>query len=298
MRMDCEVIRDLLPLYVERMAGKKSAELVEEHLAECEECRSLHGKMAARDAFEAEQGEEEAKVPLVGVRRQIFLKKLRLALFFALAVYAVLLTVYGHLTKPVYLSVEEAQPDFYVDGGGALVMRVQTSIAGHGVTTYEDEMGLTVAEVEVWTSALQGKDRSQTTTIVIAEQGGDVDAVYYLDYTKTENMIFAYGTNPNPNGGGMVMSRSVLGFYSMVMLAAAAVLGVLAFVFRKNGAGKVLLALFFLPVCYLAAQCLLCVGPASYAPQREFALILAVCAGLYGMALLGMRMYRDSNRYR
>ena len=39
MKLDCEVIRDLLPLYAENMVSEKSRALTEEHLAECEPCR-------------------------------------------------------------------------------------------------------------------------------------------------------------------------------------------------------------------------------------------------------------------
>ena len=40
MKLDCEVIRDLLPLYAEHMASPASTALVEEHLQECEACRT------------------------------------------------------------------------------------------------------------------------------------------------------------------------------------------------------------------------------------------------------------------
>lgn len=39
MKTDCEIIKDLLPLYAEHMTSEKSNEMIEEHLNECEECR-------------------------------------------------------------------------------------------------------------------------------------------------------------------------------------------------------------------------------------------------------------------
>ncbi len=58
MRVDCEVIGDLLPLYVEELASEKSTELVEEHLAECESCRQMCQRMKTpepRVEFEKEE---------------------------------------------------------------------------------------------------------------------------------------------------------------------------------------------------------------------------------------------------
>lgn len=39
MKIKCEVIRDLLPLYVDGVASEESRKLIEEHLQECEDCR-------------------------------------------------------------------------------------------------------------------------------------------------------------------------------------------------------------------------------------------------------------------
>ncbi len=41
MKTDCEIIRDLLPLYVDDICSEKSRELVDEHLRECPECGEL-----------------------------------------------------------------------------------------------------------------------------------------------------------------------------------------------------------------------------------------------------------------
>ena len=40
MKHNCEIVRDLLPLYAEHMASPASTALVEEHLAECPVCRA------------------------------------------------------------------------------------------------------------------------------------------------------------------------------------------------------------------------------------------------------------------
>ena len=36
--MKCEIIRDLIPLYLDKVCSEDSRKLVEEHLAECSEC--------------------------------------------------------------------------------------------------------------------------------------------------------------------------------------------------------------------------------------------------------------------
>lgn len=43
--MDCHVIQDLLPLYVDSCCSEESARLVEDHLTVCPQCRRLHGQL-------------------------------------------------------------------------------------------------------------------------------------------------------------------------------------------------------------------------------------------------------------
>lgn len=44
--MECEIIRDLLPLYLDHVCSEKSRQAVEEHLRHCEECRREAEKMS------------------------------------------------------------------------------------------------------------------------------------------------------------------------------------------------------------------------------------------------------------
>ena len=43
--MECNVIQDLLPLYIDECCSEESAKLVSEHLAICEDCRRMYDQM-------------------------------------------------------------------------------------------------------------------------------------------------------------------------------------------------------------------------------------------------------------
>ena len=53
--MKCEIIRDLIPLYLDKVCSEDSRKLVEEHLAECSECRKymkeLETELEAADRY-------------------------------------------------------------------------------------------------------------------------------------------------------------------------------------------------------------------------------------------------------
>lgn len=77
----CEIVRDLLPLYIDGVCMEGSRELVEEHLKICEACREEYHLMES-PALEEEQAEDFAAVEEqilkagkerieIGVRRRI-----------------------------------------------------------------------------------------------------------------------------------------------------------------------------------------------------------------------------------
>lgn len=74
----CEIVADLLPLYLDGVCSPSSAALVEEHLAACENCRALREEMAQKEPLP--EGSFQGADLFRSLRRRIF------AVFAALAV--------------------------------------------------------------------------------------------------------------------------------------------------------------------------------------------------------------------
>jgi predicted anti-sigma-YlaC factor YlaD len=63
MKMSCEIIKDLLPLYLDGVCSDDSRTAVEEHLAVCEHCRAeLQAMQTALPKGDTEQNLKEAEV--------------------------------------------------------------------------------------------------------------------------------------------------------------------------------------------------------------------------------------------
>lgn len=90
MKMECDVIRDLMPLCAEKIASEKSSEAVQEHVRECSECRRIYENMLSP----APQAQFQTR-PQESFRRYIRKKKwgygLKVALLTLAGVAAVLL---------------------------------------------------------------------------------------------------------------------------------------------------------------------------------------------------------------
>lgn len=76
MKLECDVIRDLLPLYAEKLASPASSALVEQHLAECEACRAQLEQMEKPVPV---QPELQPDAPLLGIRKTLQKKSIRIA---------------------------------------------------------------------------------------------------------------------------------------------------------------------------------------------------------------------------
>jgi hypothetical protein len=73
--MKCEIIRDLLPSYVDGLTSEVSNEAVEEHLAQCEDCRAYCEKMRQEEPKTLEKLGEEIDY-FIRVREQTVRKVL------------------------------------------------------------------------------------------------------------------------------------------------------------------------------------------------------------------------------
>lgn len=54
MKIECNVIKDLLPIYIDNCCSIESKQLVDEHLVECEKCKDSYGHMKASIINEVE----------------------------------------------------------------------------------------------------------------------------------------------------------------------------------------------------------------------------------------------------
>ncbi len=75
MKLECDVIRDLLPLYAEKLASPASSALVEQHLAACPACRAELEQMEKPVPV---QPEPQPDAPLQSIRKTLQKKSIRI----------------------------------------------------------------------------------------------------------------------------------------------------------------------------------------------------------------------------
>lgn len=110
----CEVIRDLLPLYVDQMLSEDSCVMVEEHLENCEACRMFLEELRKEsNALECignrKNSDTESKAVLKRIRRSILRKRIMAV---CVAIIGMLVVVrmghYFYAEKQSYISYEDS----------------------------------------------------------------------------------------------------------------------------------------------------------------------------------------------
>lgn len=75
MKNECNIVRDLLPLYIENMASEETRAFVEAHLSNCPECNELYLLMTEKGEEEIADQEAQKKIlPLRLVKRMLWKK--------------------------------------------------------------------------------------------------------------------------------------------------------------------------------------------------------------------------------
>lgn len=77
-KINCNIIRDILPLYVDGVVSEDTSALVEEHLTECEACRQEAERMKAHLSLPDSGEVEEAEARIIKDFKKEFRKKSRI----------------------------------------------------------------------------------------------------------------------------------------------------------------------------------------------------------------------------
>ena len=80
--MNCEIIKDLIPLYIDRCCSEESANEVEKHLKECENCKSIFDMMNSENLKEKNESFEIKKLSKINERKASVLQSVLLFISF------------------------------------------------------------------------------------------------------------------------------------------------------------------------------------------------------------------------
>ena len=292
MRVTCDVIRDVLPLYLEDMASEGSYAMIEEHLAQCEACKNYLDEMKA---FITPPVDIDIS-PLLKIKSTMRKKKLQTAVFSMMLSLVIGVIAMAFLTAPEYLPHGEASVTINEIGNGSVLALFADTVSGYDINRYatDDNTGY-VYHITTWDSIWNRSiKKSRANNTLLNPNGENVVAVYYYLANGGEDVLI-YGNNMNPGGGVVTLPRLFLAYYSLIAMVLAAVCGLTMMLFRGNKrVVNMTLKVLLLPVSYLIGQ-LAIKGfrTSSYTATRDFYAILLIMIPLYIAFLAALNLIRE-----
>ena len=292
MKISCNVIQDLLPLYVEDIISEESAKIVEEHVQNCNNCQEILDEM--KDTKTESITDDFQKVPLQLVKKNLKKRKIEAIILSALFVFLVMLTMFSYLTRPHYVPYSESGFTILDSGDGNLYASFSDDVTDYHMHKYISENNKIIVEIEAWSSVWDNIMGKETPIVRLSSKESRIDTVYYCDYTVDENMIVVYGTNDNKNGGFIVLPRLLLGYYFSLACVLAMIFGIVWLIFRhQTKISNVCKYLFFIPISYLISNLFLSTNFVSFSAGRDFIMIMIEGLVIYGIISLGLSILRQ-----
>lgn len=289
MKNSCNIIRDILPLYIENMISDDTKAFVDEHIAECAECRTELEQMKKSTEFIADTN----AAPLKNLKKKLLIKKVQTIIFAAALTFAIVLSAVSVLTAPHYFPYSEDLFSITQNGNGSVTIAFDDTITGYNCLKGVDEStGIEVYRINAWNTTWDLHFAKRGTQNMVISFDKPI-AVYYFQNNDAED-VFIYGTDPIPDGGTMTLPRLILGQYFILAFIIAIVFGILLFINRKNETKKMWFErIFLLPISYVIAHlCTKGIAMKSFSMQRDFFIIVFVAILFYCVLLFGISLYR------
>lgn len=291
MRNECNIIRDLLPLYAENMVSSDTAAFVEEHLEGCETCRKEYERMKEPQPTQ----EISDAAPLLKLSRKMKIKRIQTMALTAVFVIALFVSAFAVLDAPIYLPYSEELMTVEPVGNSGLCITFDKAVTDFDYTIYPDPDGKNFyyCDIEAWTSLWDkwfSKGKGELTAMIVPKEPYPI-MVEYLPNDGTEN-IRVYGTMSVDKG--IPLPRLALGYYLILAAAALAVLGIIWLLVRKKAEVRVWIERILLyPVAYIISHCIVSgINWASYSLPRDFSLIVFISILLYSGLMLAHNIWR------
>ncbi len=303
--IDCNVVKDLLPLYTEGLASESSKKIVEEHIEGCTACK-----------MELENEEEVIKIPRLELFKSMK-KKLNLKMIISSAA-TVLVIVYlamisfVYMNSPIELSQKDAIKSVETQKDGKLIVYFKNRVAdyvlsGDGANSdnnhIENEVFYVRAYTTLWniiSSALGGESDHRIS--------GLTGSVYYITYAKADkngmpNYSLIYGTDQSwitkyERAAEFEMEPHHTPLNYMYLNAILAfVLLILHRIVRKQDENRVILKLGLIPLSYAVSTVgiLIFVTHTDFTPAKitwVFSETLLLTFLIYGLLYLALFVRR------
>lgn len=296
MKNECNIVRDILPLYLEDMVSEDTANFIKEHLKDCPECRAELKNL--QEPVEIQFKPDINAAPLKRLKKTLLMKKIQTILCTVAILLALMLSVISFLTAPEYF---EYTPDLVTVAEtevGEITLSFSNKVTNYMIQQIDDpDERNTVYHLEAWTSAWDKMFKKPgARAVTVSPEGGKPLLIYFTQYineSSSNDSLCLYGEVDPDNGGWVALPGLSLGYWLIINIVLFIILGAVWFgVRKKEHFRRWTEYLLLIPIAYgLGHLCVLGFQVVSYSEWRDFQLILAISSLLYCAMLLALNIF-------
>ena len=278
---NCNIIKDLLPLYKEDLLSQESKTFVEEHLKTCPECENL-----LKDEIEIESKNTK---PLDFVEKRIK-KEARYSTLAAIALIgSILIFIISYLNTPRHIEYEKGLYKVY-RSDEIYTVEFNDKVSGIDYTDTEDAIYLDAYSTKY--DEIFNKRRLRKS---LTFHKDNFKTVLYQNHESMPNIVIGSGEVRQT-----LLPRLLLGFYTKLSLIGFVGLGLLIFLIEKSRKKAISLPIKTLLIgaplsLFLAIIAIKGLNTSTYYPVTDFKYIAFLSLGIY-LFLIFLSIAREQKR--
>jgi hypothetical protein len=281
-KINCNIIKDILPLYIDDVLCQDTRELIENHIAHCHNCKQELALLksdlpTSQVAITPKDDVTLLKKIGLAIRKQ----RLFTGVYSAIFAFIIAILLFAYLTTPQYIPYSEASNLITIQENGQHI-----SLSFSKKYNYElIQRKNGVYDISLYKTLWNQRFGSiQPQSITVNPNTEKITTIYYVSNGEQLDTVI-YGKNPNINGGSLTLPRLFLNFYFRVAILLIFVLIILLTLFRKtHRITYIIVRILFIPTAYITSHLLITgFNATSYAASRDFYLILLLCIPIYYM---------------
>lgn len=194
----CNLIKDILPLYVEDMVSTDTREFVSEHLEHCAECHAEFERMQKATNFIPDAAPDTDIVPLKRVKRDLFIRRLQTICFTAILACAIVTVIFGILTSPKFFPYSDNLLNVIDVPDGSVIITFDSEVTGYSCNeVFDNETETAIYRINAWTTTwdLHLSNRGKQNMVIPFDRETEIQ-IFYAQNDGSEDVLI-YGPNQN-----------------------------------------------------------------------------------------------------
>ena len=137
MKIKCNVIKDILPLYIENIASEDTRVLIEEHVDECEDCKKELEEMKFPRNIPIDINTNGIKK----IKNKLFREKFKAIIFSIVLTSIFLILTINYLTQPIYIPYSKDVVSVRESDNGTIFIDFKDNVSGYDISKYSSDNG-------------------------------------------------------------------------------------------------------------------------------------------------------------